>query len=228
MFKHMNIVSGSLLAVIAASSIGCGQSMKSNAPSEKVAATSTNSTEEIAAVIKKAEKANEEAKVAMDEAQAALLTIQDEGNIKIGLFDKNNAEVGTSGLLTPIITRLRGPFDTVIAKVQLVKAKFNEARQMLLTSLSRLDDQDPAQAALIAEVMKQMAAIDKMEITFRTAMINLAGKLDMALDGLEKIVSGATSFIPGWGWLVNMVLDYVAISDVRDFVLEIKMKLLTL
>lgn len=229
--NKMNIVTGSLLAVIAASSIGCGQGMKSNtsANAKASAAGQTGQTEEIAAVIKKAEKANQEAQAAILEAQNALLTIQDaNGNIKIDLFQSNNAEVDSAGLLTPVIDRLRGPFDTVLAKVALVKAKFNEARQMLMTALSKLDDKDPAQAALIAEVMKQMAAIDKMEATFRTSMLQLAGKLDTAVAALEKLISGVTNFLPGWGWVVNLGLDYLVMTDIRDFVAEIKMKLMTL
>lgn len=229
MFKQMNLVTGSVLAVIAASSIGCGQGMKSTtSSSEKVASTGT-STEEIAAVIKKAEKANEEAQGAIAEAQAALLTIQDEnGNINLSAFRKSNSEVTSSGLLTPIIDKLRGPFDTVLAKVALVKAKFTEARQMLMTALSKLDDKDPAQAALINEVMKQMAAIDKMEATFRTSMLQLGNKLDLAVDALEKVISGVTSFIPGWGWIVSLGVDYLVMGDIRDFVMEIKLKLMAL
>jgi hypothetical protein len=226
--NKLNIVTGSLLAVIAASSIGCGQGMKSNT-SSNAKASAVGQTEEIAAVIKKAEKANEEAQSAILEAQSALLTIQDKnGNIKIDLFQSNNNEVDSAGLLTPVIDKLRGPFDTVLAKVALVKSKFNEARKMLMSALSKLDDKDPAQAALIAEVMKQMAAIDKMEATFRTSMFQLAGKLDMAVAALEKLISGVTNFLPGWGWVVNLGLDYLVMSDIRDFVAEVKMKLMTL
>lgn len=229
MYKQMNIVTVSVLAVIAASAIGCGQGMKSNAiPNDKVGSSSSSSnTEEIAAVIKKAEKANEEAKAAIDEAANVMLTIQDEnGNFKINLFQASNAEVNTSGLITPLIDKIRGPLDTVIAKSVLVRAKFNEARQMLMSALARLDDKDPAQAALIAEVMKQMASIDKMDTAFRTSMFKLGGKLDLAVDGLEKILSGVTSFIPGWGWVVNLGLDFLVMQDIRDFVLDVKLKLL--
>ncbi len=227
MSKQMSFVTGSVLAVIAASTIGCGQGMKSTGlPSEKVAASSSN-TEEIAAVIQKAEKANLEAKAAIDEANATLLTIQDEnGNIKIDLFQKANAPAQTKGLITPLIEKFRGPFDILIAKGVLVRSKFNDARQMLLSALSRLDDKDPAQAALISEVMKQLASIEKMEITFRTSMFKLCGQLDTAVDGLEKIISGVTSFIPGWGWVVNLGLDFLVMSDVRDFAMEVKFKLM--
>jgi hypothetical protein len=230
MNKSFKIVTGSLLAVIAASSIGCGQGMKSNTSSNaKASGGNIANTEEIAAVIKKAEKASDEAQAAIVEAQSVLLTIQDQnGNIKIDLFQRNNGQVDSAGLLTPVIDRLRGPFDTVLAKVALVKSKFNEARQMLVTSLSKLDDKDPAQAALINEVMKQMAAIDRMEAQFRTSMMQLGGKLDMAVAALEKLISGVTNFLPGWGWVVNLGLDYLVMSDIRDFVAEIKMKLMAL
>jgi hypothetical protein len=229
MFKQMNKITGSMVVFLMVTAIGCGQNMKSSTPSNDKAAAAGSSTEEIAAVIAKAQKANEEAKSAISEAEAALATIQDEnGNIKVGLFQSGGSEVNSTGLLTPIIDKLRGPFDTVLAKVALVKSKFAEARQLLMASLAKLDDKDPAQAALINEVMKQMAAIDKMEVTFRTSMIALAGKLDLAVSGLEKIISGATSFIPGFGWLADLVLDFAVMSDVRDFVMEIKMKLLAL
>jgi len=218
------IIAGSVLAIFAVSTIGCGQGLRSSGGTGKVTASHV---EDISKEVQKAEQANEEAQNAILEANLALASIQDEkGNIKISLFKKSTSEVNTTGLLTPVIDRLRVTFETVFAKVALVKAKFNEARQLLMVALSRLDHNDPAQAALIAEVMKQMAAIDAMEAKFRTSMFQLAGKLDLAVDALSKIISGATSFIPGFGSIIGIGLDFLVMSDIRNFVAEIKMKLM--
>ncbi|NJM10323.1 MAG: hypothetical protein HC883_05550 [Bdellovibrionaceae bacterium] len=150
MIKHKNVLVGSVLIVFATSVIGCGEGLRSSgASNDKVGPNSaTNSTEDISKEIQKAEKANQEAQAAIDEALGALSSIQDEnGNIKVSLFQKSTAEVNTTGLLTPIIDKLRVAFDTVFAKVALVKSKFDEARQLLLNCFGELDQNDPAQAA---------------------------------------------------------------------------------
>ena len=229
MMNQFNKAVGTMMALMMVTTIGCGQKMQSSSPSNKAQATGAgSSTEEVAAVIAKAQKANDEAVAAIGDAQAALATIQDEnGNINVSLF-QSNSQVSSSGLLTPVIERLRGPFDTVLAKVALVKSKFTEARQMLMTALAKLDDKDPAQALMINEIMKQMAAIDKMESTFRSSMLQLGNKLDLAVASLEKLISGVTSFLPGWGWVVNLGLDFLVMGDIRDFVMEIKLKLIAI
>ncbi len=228
MNKQFKMAAGVMTVFLMVTTIGCGETLKSSTPSNKAAAAGSNtSTEEIATVIAKAQKASDEAVGAIAEAEAVLKTIQDEnGNINVSLFQSN--QVQSSGLLSPLIERLRGPFDTVLAKVGLVKAKFAEARQLLLSSLAKLNDKDPAQAAMIAEIMKQMAAIDRMEATFRTSMMQLAGKLDLAVAALEKVLSGATNFSAGMGWVINLGLDYFVMGDIRDFVSEIKIKLMAI
>jgi hypothetical protein len=169
----------------------------------------------------------------MADAADALKAIQDSsGNINLGLFLKggssSNSEVATSGLLTPVIDKLRGTFDTVFSKVDDVKAKFADARQSLLVALSRLDHNNPAQAYMIDQIMTQLSRIDQMEQQFRAQLQTLTGKLDTAVAALRKVISGATSFIPGWGFVVDFAIDYFVMSDIENFINEIKMRLLSI
>ncbi len=226
MTKQMNILTGSVITVFAAGLMGCGQGFKSNGLSSN-GAQSVNIDSELA----KAQQANDDAQTAMIEAQQALKAIQDEnGNINLSLFMKGgtSSDTQTAGLLSPIVDKLRATFDTVFLKVENVKAKFTDARQALLTALSRLDHNNPAQAAMISEIMVQLSKIDSMETQFRVGMQSLAGKLDLAVAALDKVISGLTSFIPGWGWVANFAIDYLVMGDIKNFIAEIKMRLLTL
>lgn len=225
MVKQMNMVTGSVLTVLAAGLMGCGQGFKSNGVSD-AGAQAVNIQSELA----KAEEASHDAQTAMAEAEEALKAIQDEnGNINLGLFMKSSSsEVQAQGLLSPIVDKLRTVFNTVFVKIETVKAKFTAARTALLTALGRLDHTDPVQAAMISEITAQLGKIDAMEAQFRVAMQMLAGKLDLAVTALDKVISGLTSFIPGWGWLVNLAVDYVLMTDIKAFIAEIKMRLLAL
>lgn len=228
MKKQLNVISGSLLVLMATSLIGCGQSMQS-ASSGANGSNSGQAAADISKEMEVAEKANQDAQAAMAQAQAVLASIQDSnGNIRVDLFQSGSSGVSSKSILTPIIDKLRTAFNKVFAKVEVVKAKFNEARQALVVASSRLDANDPSQAALLAQITKQMAAIDSMEAKFRTSMASLAGKLDLVTAAFERILSGVTNFIPGLGWIINLGLDFLVMGEVRDFVAEIKMKLLSL
>jgi hypothetical protein len=226
MNKQMNILTGSVIAIMAAGLMGCGQGFKSTGSSSD-SAKSVNIDNEL----QKAEAANNEAQQAMAEAAEALKAIQDSsGNINLGLFLKagSSSNVQTSGLLSPVIDKLRATFDTVFSKVDDVKAKFADARQALLVALSRLDHNNPAQAYMIDQIMNQLKRIDAMEQQFRVQLQTLTGKLDEAVAALHKVISGATSFIPGWGFVVDFAIDYFVMSDIENFINEIKMRLLAI
>lgn len=238
----MNLLTGISVAIMAAGLMGCGQGFKSNGVSAEDSAKSAA----FDSAISKAEKANQDAQNAMNAATEALMTIQDtSGNINLGLFLKGGSSssssssssggasndpstVGSAGLLTPVIDKLRATFDIVFQKVADVKAKFQEARQALLIALSKLDANDPAQAYMQQQIMKQLSRIDAMEDQFRIQLAGLGAKLDQAVVALQKIISGATSFIPGWGPIVNFAVDFFVMSDITNFINEIKMKLLTI
>lgn len=222
---HKNILTGSVIVILAAGLMGCGQGFKSGN-----VASSAKQDANIDIELAKAEQANADAQTAMNEATLALNAIQDEnGKINLKLFLKGPAgEVQTEGLLSPVVDKLRLTFDKVFAKVDLVKEKFAAARAALMAALAKLDHTNPAQAAMIDQIMTQMGKIDAMENQFRVGMVSLAGKLDLAVTSLDKIVSGLTSFIPGWGLVVNFAIDFFVMSDIKDFIMEIKMRLLTL
>lgn len=242
MNKQMNILTGSVIAIMAAGLMGCGQGFKSNGVNAQDSAKSAA----FDSAISKAEKANQDAQSAMNQATEALISIQDtSGNINLGLFLKGGSSssssssgsssggadastVGSAGLLTPVIDKLRATFDVVFQKVADVKAKFQEARQALLVALSKLDANDPAQAYMQQQIMTQLSRIDAMEAQFRVQLAGLGTKLDQAVVALQKIISGATSFIPGWGAVVNFAIDYFVMSDITNFINEIKMKLLAI
>lgn len=216
---------GGLVLLMAVATIGCGQGFRgvSNA-SDAVAIASANDA------MNKAEEANQEAIQAMADADEALKSIQDEnGNINVNLFKKSSStSVASAGLLAPVVNKLRTAFDKVFAKVEMVKEKFTLARAKLDEALSKLSATDPAQAALIAQIRQQIAAINGLEAQFSSKMHSLASKLDLVTGALDKVISGATSFIPGFGFLANMLLDHFVMADVKDFILEIKTRLLAL
>lgn len=175
----------------------------------------------------KAELAAQDAQGAIDQANAALAEVTDDnGTINVGLFKST----GTSnkGLAAPIVEKLTALFDKVFAKAGLVKDAFAKARQALNDALAKIDQSNPANQAQVALIMANLAKIDQLEAKFSEAMHTLASKLDLAVSGLDGILSGLTTWLPGWGSLIGMVLDMVFMQDIRDFILELKAKLMAL
>lgn len=241
MQNSMVKISGWLLAVMAFASIGCGKGMNSNEESmsskavnegsgivEPVAPTPVSIDQEMA----KAEDARVAAQKAIDEANAALKTITDsKGNINLDLFKKQTKAAGVTTTASPIpglTEKLRGIFDNVFAKVTTMRTKFNDARKNLADALAKLDSNDPAQALLKEKILTEMAKIDSTEASFINSIKGLASKLDLAVNGLDKLVSGITSFIPGFGWVAQYLLDWLVIDDVKMLILELKYKLMNL
>lgn len=227
MGKNLNMFTGGVLVVVAAGLVGCSQGFESQGK------ISTNGAQavDISSEMSKAEEANNAAMTAIAEANNAVKELTDsKGNINVGLFSKSSAsaDVTTQGLLDGIINKLRPKFDQLFAKVTAVKAKFAEARALLAAALAKLDPANPAHAAMIQEIMGQMAKIDSMERTFSASMHQLASKLDLVVMGIEKLVSGVTSFIPGFGWIADLALDYFVMGDIKNFIAEIKMRLMAL
>ncbi len=227
MNKRLNLITGSVLMLFTVGLIGCGQGFESHGKSAGGVQAASIDNE-----MAKAEEANQAALTAMAEANLALKDITDsKGNINLNLFKKSTstaAQVETQGLLTGVIDRLRVTFDTLFAKVTTVKAKFSEARKLLADALAKIDQSNPANAAMVQQIMSQMAKVDAMERQFSASMHSLASKLDLAISGLDKLVSGVTSFIPGFGWIASLALDYLVMGDIKNFIYEIKMRLMAL
>jgi len=224
--KARNWLSGSIIAVFAAGSIGCGNTMRPY----KVEGVDTSLTIESDDQFAKAEQAAKEAQLAMDEANALIAEITDDnGNINVGLFKKaSNNTVTTQALLDPITNKLRAVFDKIYDKALLVKTQFAKARQALNDALAKIDQTNPANSAQIALITAQLAALDKLEAQYSTSMRSLASKLDLAVAGLDAIIKGVTTFIPGWGSLVGMALDFLVMGDLKNLILELKTKLMAL
>jgi hypothetical protein len=233
MVKNYGLLTGSVMVVLCAGLVGCGQGFRGT--SSGSASLGSSGTNQPAAVdidkeLQKAEEASIQAQEAMAEADKAIAEITDDkGNINVSLFSKTKtSEVQSQFLLKGVMAKLTGVFDKVFARVQVVKSKFDAARNALVAALEKLDGTNPAQAALVAEIRAKLVAIDAMEGQFRNAMHMLAGKLDLAMTGIDRLVSGATSFIPGFGWVANLALDYFVMSDVKNLVAELKARLLAL
>ena len=221
-----NWLSVSIVAVLAAGSIGCGQTMRPYSVKGVDTSLNVESDDQMA----KAEQAAKDAQVAIDEANVLIANITDDnGNINIGLFKKaSNSGVTTQALLDPISNHLRAVFDKVYAKILLVKQQFAVARQALNDALARIDQANPANAAQVALIMAQLAKIDQLEAQFSTSMRSLASKLDLATAGLDAIIKGVTTFIPGWGSLIGMALDFLIMGDIKALIMELKAKLMAL
>lgn len=224
--RTANWLSGSIVAVFAAGSIGCGNTMRPY----KVEGVDTSITEQSDDQFAKAEQAAKDAQAAIDEANALIAEITDEnGNINIGLFKKPAANaVTTQALLDPIANKLRSVFDKIFAKALLVKQQFTNARTALNDALAKIDQTNPANAAQIALITAQLAALDKLEAQYSASMRTLASRLDLAVAGLDAIIKGVTTFIPGWGSIVGMALDFLVMGDLKALILELKTKLMAL
>lgn len=224
--RNAILIWGSVIAVIAAGSIGCGNTMRPYSSAKDVDATLTVESDD---QMLKAEQAAKEASAAIDEANKAINEITDDnGNINVGLFKKPASGASTKSLLSPLTDKLREVFDKVYARVLVVKQTFGKARQALNDALAKIDQSNPVNSAQIAMIMANLAKLDQLEAQFSNSMHTLASKLDLAIAGLDSIISGVTTFIPGWGSLIGMALDMLIMGDVKGFILELKAKLMAL
>ncbi len=226
MSNKMNWITKSTLMILAVSAVGCGQGFKSGQSSSSLSAQAINIDKQL----ERADKASQDAELAMTLAQSAIGKILDSrGNVNVQLFMKglgSGLQIGgTSG---PIVAQLQPLFDEVFNRVEDVKGKYDAARLALADALSKLDANDPAQAALLEKVKAQLKMVDAMEVKFRKSVHLLAGKLTLAVGSLDKVVSGATSFIPGFGWLASLAIDYLIMDDVKTLILDLQAKLLAL
>lgn len=224
--KTANWLCGSIVAVVAAGSIGCGNTMRPY----QVEGVDTSLTVESDDQFAKAEQAAKDAQAAIDEANALIAEITDDnGNINVGLFKKPAANsVSTQALLDPVTNKLREVFNKIYDKALLVKQQFAKSRQALNDALAKIDQTNPANAAQIALITAQLAALDKLEAQYSTSMRSLASKLDLAVAGLDAIIKGVTTFIPGWGSLIGMALDFLVMGDLKTLIMELKTKLMAL
>lgn len=211
-----------MAALLAAGTIGCGQGMKPSGGTVESTAMVANADDQIA----KAEKAASEAKIAIDEANSLIAQITDDnGNIKISLFQMLGS-VGSGAGLNPLTAKLRAAFDKIFQKVTTVKQQFGVARQALKDALAKLDQNNPILASQIAVVTANLAKLDDLEVKFSVSMHLLASKMDLATKGLDLLVKGVTSFIPGFGAIVGLAIDFLVMDDVKMLILELKMKLM--
>jgi hypothetical protein len=222
--KSANLFWGSVIAIIAVGSIGCSNSMRPYSSSSEKGSNGGMSVEDDAMM--KAEQAAKDAQSALNEANAAIAEITDDsGNINVGLFRSSSTN---NKLLSPLTDKLRAVFDKVYAKVLLVKTNFTKARTALNDALAKVDQSNPANAALVATIMANLAKLDQLEAQFSTTMHSLASKLDLAIAGLQGIIGGVITAIPGWGSIIGLALDYFVMGDVKAFILELKAKLMAL
>lgn len=236
MTRQWNWMSGYVVMALTISSIGCGQGFKSQGPAQAQAQTANaahstpnDSTPNVSEALAKAQQATVDAQTAMADAQATVATISDaNGNINVSLFTNTARSIHAKGLLAPVIARIQPIFDRVFSRAQAVKVQFESARATLAAAIAKFDKNIPAEAALIAQVTQQMGRIDALEQQFRKSMQVLAGKLNLASLALDKVISGATSFIPGFGGLANLAIDYFVMADVKTMISDFKLKLLAL
>lgn len=221
--------------VFTVSTVGCGQGFRTTSPtvdgttSESVnngSGTSVTSAD-LADQLAKAQAANEDAKAAFADAQAALSGLYDgSGNINLGLFSSSDTQ--TQGLLAPIVDKLNTVFDAVFAKINQVKQQFDTARAAAAAAVAQLNQNDPAQAALYQQAMAQLSQIDAMETQFQTMIHGLASQLDVVSAALNNVVNSATSLIPipGLGSLAGVLINLFVMSDVQNLISSVKAKLL--
>lgn len=228
-------VSVSLAVVFASTSVGCGKGFQGSGKSGGVASSNSrgSSTVDVSAQMQKAAEASQQAQAAIADANAAIAQITDgNGNVNLGLFKSastgSSAQTSTQGLLQPLVDKLNGVFDTLFAKIDMVKQQFASARTMLADALAKLNANDPTQASQIQAINDQLAKIDGLEQNFQNMIHQLAGKLDLATTALDKLISTATSFIPipGLSLVAGVFVDMFVMSDVKNLIASVKAKLL--
>lgn len=224
-------VKSGLVVMMAVLAVGCGNGFRSGGDvGGVVGGQGAQSQPNIDDTMSKVEAATVEAQQAMADADAAIASISDSnGNIKISLFSSSGTSskaVSTQGLLAPLVAKLKPVFDTVFSKVSLVKEKIDVAKGLLQDALTKLDPN--SQAAQL--ILQQLARIADLEAKFSTQMHRLADKLDLALDGIDRIVNLATSFIPipGLGLIAGQLIDMYLVDDVKDLITDLQAKLLAL
>ncbi len=226
--RSINWLCGSLIAILAAGSIGCGQTFRPFAND----GANTQLGADIDETLAKAEEATQAAKAAIDEANQLISQITDDnGNINIGLFTSSGSQKVSAnglGLIDPLLDELREVINKVYDKALFVKEQLAKARQALQEALAKIDQSNPANAGQVQMIMTQLAKLDQLEAQFSSSMHSLASKLDLAIAGLDGIIQGVITFIPGWGSLVGLALDFLVMSDVKALILELKMKLMSL
>ena len=222
--KHANkLLPLGIAVVFAVTNIGCGQAFRSSSQAESAAKAA-----EINAQIQKAQAASLDAQRAIDEAHKAVSEIMDEkGNIRLNMFAKDTSKTQTTGLIAPLLAKLNPVFDRLFAKITAVKTQLGTARASLAAALSGLNPTDPAAIAKIEEIKAELAKIDGLEATFRQQMHQLGSRLDLAVNGLEKLIGFGTSFIPipGVGAIAGILIDVLITSDVRDLVASVRYRL---
>lgn len=223
--KHsLNYMASGLVVLFAATGIGCGQGFQSSSGGQNSAASATSNAN---VAVQKAADASASAQTTMTDAILILSQLQDgSGNINIELFNGSTPLPGKP-ILSEVIGKIRAAFDQVFAKVAFVKAQFAEARRLIADSIAKLDANDPHQAILIDELKQQLVLVDNLEAKFSEQFHLVAGKLDQASAGLDKLLARATGAIPGVGGIiVGIAVDYFVMNDVRALITELKGKLL--
>lgn len=239
-----------LLVAAALVSIGCGRAFEATSVTGEsvTSAPGAQGGIDVRSAMDKAQGASLKAQGAIADAQAAISSISDaSGNIAMSFFGSiwssitgantpvaiDTSGIGLSvtstGLLSPLVNRLATVFNTVFVKINEVDANFTQARLLLATAAAQLDKNDPAQAVLLAQINRQMAAIDLMENTFKAQMATLAGRIDVAKTQLSTLVTYGTSLIPvpGLNIVAGMLVNGFLLGDINNLLDAVKLKLLS-
>jgi hypothetical protein len=218
-------IASAFLASSIFATVGCGQGLKSTSPGRTVAEHQANVDKQM----DQAEKAAADAQDALVAAQTVLAQISDaNGNFNLGLFSGLKGKMSLGNILGPVADKLTEVFDQVYEKLALLKTKYGEARLALADAMGKLDASDPTQAKLIAQINSQMGRLDDLEKQYTSAIHKLARKLDLVERSIDKLVSGVTSSIPGFGAILGLALDYLVLDDIYAVIDGFQQKLLDL
>lgn len=223
---NKNTLSIALAIVFGTTSIGCGQTFRSSSKSSAAAAASVDVNQEM----QKAADANAAAQQAMADSLLAIASLLDaNGNVDLSKFQSSiTAQIGPQGPLQPLLDKLNSVFNTLFAKIDLVKTQFTAVRAALAAATAKLDPSIPSQALMVQQIQAQLAQIDALEAKFQDNMHQLAAKLDMATSALDKLVQTATGLIPvpGLAVVAGILVDTLVLSDVKTLIASVKGKLL--
>lgn len=228
--KVINMKYTILGSIVILALTGCGQGFQSGKAASNIGSSNGGFSVDDGTSAE-LEKAIQNAEKAMADAEASVKDITDkDGNINISLFTTNsqNSQTKAQGLLAPIIDKLRGVFDKVFSKVEMAKQQFSNARGQLAALLAQIQQADPTNSLRIQELTAQLARLDSLEGQLHVRMQALAGRLDTIMLGIQKVVSRATSLIPGVGIIADILIDMFLMDDVRALIAEIKMRLLSI
>lgn len=119
-----------------------------------------------------------------------------------------------------VSSRIKPLLDKVLTSVGQARLTLNTARQQIVDALSKLDQSNPAHAALISKMMEIMVKFDALEAKINAMKSALAGRVDLISNKIDQFVSKLNPIL--------QVLLMIEVNNVKELLQDFKTRLLAL